>query len=184
MKIHELKEKIDRQVQRFKEELSLIRTGRASPSLVENIKVDSYEGTPPLPIRELASISVSEGATITIHPWDLSLIPKIEKAIRASNLGFNPVVFDDLVRVPVPSLSEERRKEMARLVASHAEATKVEIRQIRQDEMRSIDEMEKNGVISEDERFKLRGEVEDVVHRKTEEVEKMAKDKESELLKI
>lgn len=184
MKIHVLKEKMGGCVSRLKEEISGIRTGRATSSLVENIKVEAYEGSPPLAVRELATISVSEPTNITISPWDLSLIPKIERAVRSSPGGLNPVVFDDLIRVPVPPLSGQRRQELTKVVRKRCEETKVEIRQIRQDEMKSIDEMEQNGIISEDEKFRLRDEVENIVKQKTAEIEKIAGEKEAELLKI
>ena len=184
MKLHELREKIDRQIKHLSEELATVRSGRATSALVENIKVDAYEGSAPLTVRELATISISEPTIITIKPWDVTLSSKIEKAIRVSPGGLNPVVFDDLIRINLPPLSQERRQEMAKVVKSKAEATKVELRQIRQDEMRSIDEMEKNGVISEDDRFSLREEVEKTVKEKTEEVEKIAREKEAELMKV
>ncbi len=184
MKLHELREKIERQITHLSGELSTVRTGRATSALVENIKVDAYEGSAPLTVRELATISVGEPTIIIVKPWDLSLIPKIEKAIRTSPGGLSPVVFDDLLRINLPPLSQERRQELAKVVRAKAEATKVELRQIRQDEMRSIDEMEKNGVISEDERFKTREEVEKVIREKSEEIEEMAKTKESELMTI
>lgn len=184
MKIHELKEKIDRQITHLREELSTVRSGRATTALVENIRVDAYEGSASLTVKELATISISEPTIITIKPWDLTLVPKIEKAIRISPGGLNPVVFDDLVRINLPPLSQERRQELAKVVKAKAEAAKVELRQIRQDEMRSIDEMEKNGVISQDDRFKIREEVEKVIRQKSEDVEEIAKTKESELLTI
>lgn len=184
MKIQELRDKVSHQVTHFKEELSTIRTGRASSSLVENIKVEAYEGSGYMAIRELATISIPEPTAITIHPWDMSILPKIEKAVRNSPGGLNPVVFDDLIRVPVPPLSQERRMELVKMVKNKAEEAKVEIRQIRQDEMKSIDEMEHNGIISEDERFKMRGEVESIIKEKSEEIERAASEKEVELLKI
>jgi ribosome recycling factor len=184
MKIHDLKEKLESRVAHLKSELSTIRTGRANPSLVEDIKVDAYEGTPPLAVRELATIGAPEPTTITIRPWDLSLIPKIEKAIRNAPGGLSPVTFDDTIRLVLPSLSQERRNELAKIVKSKAEEAKVEIRQVRQDEMQALAEMEENGVISQDEKFRTREEVEKIVKEKTAEVEQTAKEKEDELLKI
>lgn len=184
MKIAELREKIDQRFSHLKNELTLIRTGRATTALVENIKVDAYEGASALTIKELATISLPDAATITVHPWDLHLLPKIEEAIRKSPGGLSPVVFDDLIRINLPPLSAERRQEFVKVVKTKVEECKVEIRQIRQDEMKAIDEMEQNGVLSEDERFRQREEVEKIVKEKTHEVEALGLSKEAELLKV
>lgn len=184
MKIHELKGKIEQRISHLKQEVASIRTGRAVTSLVEEIKVDVYEGSAPLAVKELATISLPDAATITVHPWDLHVLPKIEQAIRKAPGGLSPVVFDDLIRINLPPLSEERRREMAKIVKVKVEEAKIEIRQIRQDEMRSIDEMESNGVISKDERFRTREEVEKIIKEKTAEVESIGKTKEQELLRI
>lgn len=184
MKIHELKEKIDQRISHLKSELSTIRIGRANASLVEEIKVDAYDGSPSLSIKELATIGVPEPTTITVRPWDLSIIPKIEKAIRAAPGGLNPVTFDDTIRITLPPLSQERRLELSKIVKTKVEEARVEIRQIRQDEMQALNEMEENGVISQDERFRTREEVEKIVKEKTAEAEQVGRDKEEELLRI
>lgn len=184
MKIHELKEKIEQRISHLKSDLSAIRTGRANPSLIEDIKVEAYEGSAPLSIKELATVGVAEATALTVRPWDLSILPKIEKAIRNAPGGLNPVTFDDVIRIDLPPLSQERRQELAKIVHVKIEETKVEIRQIRQDEMRSIDEMEKNGVISEDERFRTREEVEKIIKEKSNEIEVIGKQKEEELMKV
>lgn len=184
MKIHDLKEKIESRVSHLKSELATVRTGRANASLVEDIRVEAYEGSPPLAVKELATIGAAEPTTLTIRPWDLSIIPKIEKAIRNAPGGLNPVTFDDTIRLVLPSLSQERRLELTKIVKSKVEESKIEIRQIRQDEMQSINEMEENGVISQDERFKTREEVEKIVKEKTLEVEQIAKEKEEALLRV
>lgn len=184
MKIHELKEKVESRISHLKTELATVRTGRANASLVEDIRVEAYEGTPPLAVKELATIGVPEPTTLTIRPWDLSIIPKIEKAIRNAPGGLNPVTFDDTIRLVLPPLSQERRLELIKIVKTKSEEAKVEIRQIRQDEMQSINEMEENGVMSEDERFRTKEEVEKIIKEKTLEVEQIAKEKEEELLRV
>lgn len=184
MKIDEFKHKLEASVNHLKSELSTIRTGRATASLVEEIKVDAYDGSPAMALKELATISLPDAATINVRPWDLSLIPKIEKAIRNAPGGLNAVTFDDTLRVPLPPLSEERRKELTKVVHAKVEEAKITIRQIRQDEMRSLDEMEQNGVISQDDRFRQRAEVEKIVKEKTHEVEAIGRSKEQELLRI
>lgn len=184
MKIAELKAKIEERIQHLKQEFAAIRTGRVTSGLVEHVKVNAYGGSTPLTVRELATIATPDFTTITIHPWDAHILPKIEEALRRAPGGLNPVVFDDLIRINLPPLSQERREELVKVVKTKVEETKVEIRQVRQDEMRSIDEMEQNGVISEDERFRLREEVEKIVKEKTHEVEETGRSKEQELLKV
>ncbi len=184
MKLSQLTEKSDRHIRILKEDLATIRTGRASAGLVENIKVEAYDGAPSLQIKELATVSIPEPTVIAVKPWDLTLIPKIEKAIRDAPGGLNPVVFDDLLRINLPPLSKERRVELVRVVKDKAEAAKIDLRQLRQDEMKSIDEMEENGVISEDDRFRIRGEVEEIIKEKTGEIDEIAAIKEKELLSI
>ncbi len=184
MKLPELREKIEDRINHLKAALMTIRTGRATGSLVEDVKVLAYEGAAPLSVKELASISLPEPTVISIKPWDLSILPKIEEAIRQAPGGLSPVVFDDTIRVPLPPLSEERRQDLVKVVKTKMEETKVAVRQIRQDEMRSLDEMERNGVISQDERFRQRETVEKIVKEKTHAVEELGRVKEQELLKV
>ena len=184
MKLSQLAEKADRHIRILKEDLATIRSGRASAGLVENIKVEAYEGAPSLQLKELATISVPESTVIAVKPWDLTLIPKIEKAIRSAPGGLNPAVFDDLLRINLPPQSSERRLELSKVVKTKAETAKIELRQLRQDEMKSIDEMEENGVISEDERFRTREEVEEIIKEKTSEIDTVVNVKEKELLSL
>lgn len=184
MKLPQLKEKADHLIKILKEDLATVRTGRASVSLVESIKVEAYEGTPPMVLNELATISIAEPTVITVKPWDLTLITKIEKAIRSAPGGLNPTVFDDLLRINLPPQSSERRLELFKVVKAKAEAAKVELRQLRQDEMKSVDEMEENGVISQDDRFRTREEVEGIIKGKTGEIDAIVAAKEEELLSI
>lgn len=184
MKLSQLAEKADRHIRILKEDLATVRTGRASAGLVENIKVEAYDGTPPLQVKELATVSIPEPTVIAVKPWDLTLIPKIEKAIRSAPGGLNPAVFDDLLRINLPPLSKERRLELSKVVKTKAEVAKIELRQLRQDEMKSIDEMEENGVISEDDRFRTREEVEEILKEKTGEIDEIVRVKEKELLSI
>jgi ribosome recycling factor len=184
MKLSQLAEKADRQINILREDLATIRSGRASASLVENIKVEAYEGAPSLQLKELATISVPESTVIAVKPWDLTLIPKIEKAIRSAPGGLNPSVFDDFLRINLPPQSSERRLELSKVAKTKAEAAKIELRQLRQDEMKSIDEMEENGVISEDDRFRTREEVEGLIRGKTIEIDAIVRAKEKELLSI
>lgn len=183
MELGDLQQKLKATLEHLREQLAVIRTGRANSSLVEKIRVEAYEGAASLTVKELATITSPEPNLIVIAPWDLSIIPKIESALRqAPGLGVSPVVFDNLIRVPLPPLSEERRREMVKLLKTKLEEARQAVRNIRQDAMRSIDEMEENGVISEDERFRRREEVEKAVREANFALRKMGEEKERELL--
>ena len=181
---HDLKNKLQSSKEHLLTELSSIRTGRASTTLVENILVDAYEGTPPLTLKELATLSSHDAQTILIDPWDKSVTQKIVSAIQKSNTGLNPLVDGPLIKVPVPSLTTERREEFVKLVGKKIEDTKVAIRNIRQDAMRSLDEQKENGILSEDEYFSQREEVESEVKKSTAEIEEIGKMKKEELMRI
>ena len=185
MELSDLKDKLQKSVEHLRSELVSVRTSRASATLVEDLKIEAYEGSPPLTLKELATITTPEPNLIVVQPWDVSVLPKIEKALREERtLGLSPVSFDDLIRLPVPPLSQERREEMAKLIGEKAEAARVAVRSIRQDAMRSIDEMEKNKVLSEDERFRQRSQAEAEVKEVVEQIDSVAKAKESEVLSV
>lgn len=184
MKSGELTTHFQKVVDHFKEELAQVRTGRATASLVENVKIEAYAGTV-LTLKEVASINVPDATSILITPWDKSTLPAIDKALRTiPGASFNPVLERDAVLLPIPPLSEERRHEFVKLVKSKLEESRVAIRNIRQDEMKSLDEMEKNGVISEEERHRTRELVEMEVKKFNELLEEVAKKKEEELLRV
>lgn len=184
MKTREFTEHLQKVVDHFKEDLLQVRTGRATSSLVENVKVEAYVGST-LTLREVASINVPDAGTILITPWDKSIIPAIDKALRTvAGASFNPVVERDALLLPIPPLSEERRHELVKLVKSKLEESRVAIRNIRQDEMKSLDEMEENGVMSKEDRFRSREEVEAEVKKFNEALEVVATKKEEELLRV
>ncbi len=181
----ELTEKLNQLFEHFRSELATVRTSRANAALIEDIKVEAYEGTPPLMIRELATINTPEPNLLVVSPWDLSLIPKIETALRKSpSLGFNPIVFDNLIRVPMPMLTEERRIELSKFVRVKLEEVRETARVIRQDAMRALDEMEENGILSEDDRFRGRAEVEIEIKEINARLAKVSEEKEAEILRI
>jgi len=184
MKIHELTQKLQKVVEHFQEELTTIRTGRATASLVENVKVEAYPGSF-LGIQELASITVPDPSSIFISPWDKSTISAIDKALRqVPGASFNPVTDKDNLKLPIPPLSEERRLDLVKLVKTKLEESRVSIRNIRQTEMKSLDEMEENGVISKEDKFREREEVEKVIKEYNEKLEDLSSKKESDLLKV
>jgi ribosome recycling factor len=185
MKSVELTAHFQKVIDHFKEDLAQVRTGRATAALVEKVKVEAYEGASPLTLEEVASINVPEASTILITPWDKSTMPAIDRALRTiPGASFNPVMERDSLLLPIPPLSEERRRELVKLVKSKLEESRVAIRNIRQDEMKSLDEMEENGVISEEERHRTREAVEAEVKKFNDLLEEVAKKKEEELLRV
>ena len=159
-----------------------IRTGRASTTLVERILVDYY-GTP-TPLNQLASISVPESTSIVIQPWDRGALGAIEKAIQKSDVGITPNVDGTVVRLNIPPLTEERRKELVKLVHKRMEEAKVEIRGHRRDELESIRRQEKEGTIGADEAHRQQEVLERVTHKWTDEVDRVGAAKEAEVLEV
>lgn len=163
-------------------EFKKIRTGRANPSILDDIKVDYYGS--PTPINQAASISVEEGRTLTISPWDKSLITEIEKAIMKSDLGLNPNTSNDLIRLTMPVLTEETRGDYIKQAKSEAENAKIAIRNIRRDANNLAKDSEKNNEISQDEMKKLEAEVQRVTDTFIQSIENELKKKEADLSEI
>ena len=159
-----------------------IRTGRASTSLVERIQVDYY-GTP-TPLNQLASISVPEATTVVIQPWDRAVLGAIEKSIQKSDIGLTPNVDGTVVRLNIPPLTEERRKDLVKHVHKRMEEAKVEIRNHRRDELDAIRKREKSGEISADESHREQEALEKLTHKWTDEVDRVGAAKELEVLEV
>jgi len=177
------KEQLEKTVEYLKGELKQIRTGRAHPSLVENIKANVYEVKTPL--IQLASISVPEPRQIVIQPWDKSIIKSIEKAIQDSELDLNPQIeSDNIIRINIPPLNEERRESLVKLVNQKAEEAKVSVRNEREELIKQWKEQEKNGEISEDELFSRQKELQEIVDQYNEKIKKIAEEKKEEILKV
>ena len=166
----------------FEKELSSIRTSRASTSMVDNILVEAY-GTK-TPINQLGNISIPDSNLITIQVWDANLINPIEKAILESNLGVNPQIDGQLIRLPIPKLSEERRNELAKVVSQYSESSKVSIRNIRREIMDSIKKDEKDKNISQDEMKKISTDVQKIIDEYISKVDLIASKKQTEILKV
>ncbi|NIA11909.1 MAG: ribosome recycling factor [Nitrospiraceae bacterium] len=160
-------------------DLSSIRTGRASTVLVENIKVDYYGKI--MPLKQLAQLSVSGTSQISIQPWDPSAIPSIEKALRQSDLGTQPQRDGNVIRLNLPSLTQERRKELAKKVRKMAEEAKIAIRNIRHDIIKEIEHLKENGH-SEDEAKRFKEKIQKLTDRYTNEIDKILSQKEKEIL--
>jgi ribosome recycling factor len=163
-------------------DIASIRTGRASPALVEDIKVNIYGSEQK--IKELASISTPEPRMIVIQPWDRNVVDAINGAIKKSQLGINPVVDGKLLRVIIPSLTEERRKEYIKTLKSKTEESRIKIRRVREDIWDKIQSMEKEGSIREDDKFKGREDLQKVVNEFNKKIEEAEAKKENELMTI
>ena len=176
------KQRMEKSIQSLIRELSSVRTGRASTGLVENISVDYY-GTP-TPMNQISSISIPEARLITIQPWDHSALIEIEKALLQSDLGISPSNDGEMIRINVPPLTEERRKEMVKSVGGISENTNVSIRNIRRDSLEKLRVLEKDKSISQDESKKAQQDLQKITDDFTSKVDTLKKDKEKELLKI
>jgi len=166
----------------LKMELATIRTGHATPALIEHIKVD-YAGVP-TPLNQIAAISAPEARLIVIQPWDRGTISSIEKAILKSDLGLNPVTSGNLIRLNLPPLSEERRQELTRVVRKRAEERKIMIRNLRHEAMGELKGLEKNKEISEDEHKRALEQLQKLTDRFIADIEQIAQDKEAELMEV
>jgi len=166
----------------LRRELETIRTGRASPALVERLTVDYY-GTA-TPLNQLAGISVPESRLLVIQPWDRGTIGAIEKAIQKSELGLNPSNDGQVIRISIPALTEERRKQMVKLVHGHVEEGKIAVRNIRRDAMTQVRELLNERAISEDDERRAEHQVDDLTKRFVDEAEKIGKSKEREVLEV
>ena len=178
----ELEKKMNSAVSHFERELSSLRTSRANPSMLDNIFVDAY-GTK-TPLNQLGNISVQDASTITIQIWDISLLKSIENAIIESNLGINPQTDGQLIRLPIPKLSEERRKEIIKIASEFAENSKVAIRNIRRDFIENSKNEKKNSNLSEDELKRKISEIQKFTDNNIEKIEKIFEAKKIDILKV
>ena len=176
------KQRMQKSIDALVKDLSSVRTGRASTGLVENINVDYY-GTL-TPINQLSSISIPEARLITIQPWGQNALIEIEKALSQSDLGFNPTNDGEMIRINVPALTEERRKEMVKSVGGISENTNVSLRNIRRDSLEKLRDLEKDKAISQDESKKAQQDLQKITDDFTNKVDTLKKDKEKELLQI
>lgn len=175
-------EKMQKSLSVLKNELAAIRAGRANPALLDRIVVEYY-GTP-TPLNRLSTITSPEPRVLIVQPWDVSKITDIEKAIQKSDLGINPISDGKVLRLVFPELTEERRKELVKLVHKKAEEAKVAVRQIRRDANDAVKKMEKNGEISEDERKKREEEIQKLTDKYIKELDKAVEAKEKEIMEI
>lgn len=178
----ELKSKLEKTIEFFRGELSNIRTGRANPSLIADVKVDAYGSK--MTLKELGSISLLDSQTLVVTPWDKTVLAAISKGINESDLNLTTAQDSDRVRVPIPPLTEERRKELVKIVSTKMEDSKQSIRSIRQDVMKEIDKDFTEKLIGEDEKFTQKDEVEKIVKEYVSKLEELAEVKKEDLLKV
>src|SRR5579871_5343941 len=174
--------RMEKAVEDFRKELAGVRTGRASVALLDHIRVD-YHGTQ-MPVNQLGSLSVPEPMSIVISPWDPSAVPLIDKAIRTSDLGLNPTNDGKVVRVPIPSLTEERRKDLVKHIHKVLENHRTAVRNIRRDIKEAIDKLEKEKKISQDEQKRSLEELDKLSHAETKKIEDLSATKEREVMEI
>lgn len=166
----------------FKSEMVKLRTGRAHPSIIEHVRVDYYGNESPL--NQVANVNVGDARTLTITPWDKKMIPVIEKAILNAGLGLNPVTSGDIIRVPLPPLTEERRKDLIRVVRTEAETARVSIRNVRRDANAAFKESLKKKEITEDDERRLADQMQKLTDKFISEVEHLLTAKESDLMVV
>jgi len=176
------RKRMQKSLKAFKEEMARVRTGRASVSLLEGIKVDYY-GTK-MPIPQMATVTVQEGRYIVIQPWDVSTVKAIEKAIMESDLGLTPTSDGKTIRITVPPLTEERRRDLVKLVRRMAEEARVAIRNIRRELMDELKKMKKEGEISEDDFHRFQDQVQKLTDEFIGKIEEVLEEKEKEILTV
>jgi ribosome recycling factor len=174
--------RMQKSIESFKHELTKLRTGRAHPSLLDHIRVDYY-GTP-TQLSQVSSITIGDARTLVITPWEKKLIAAIEKAIITSDLGLNPASTGDLIRVPLPPLTEDRRKELTKVVRTEAENARVSIRNVRRDANTAVKELLKKKTITEDDERRLEDLVQKLTDKYSAEVDQIAAAKEKELMAV
>ncbi|ABI65675.1 MULTISPECIES: ribosome recycling factor [Maricaulis] len=179
---NDLKRRMDGAIESLRKEFAGLRTGRASAGLLEPIKVDAY-GTP-TPINQLGNISVPEPRMITLQVWDKNMVAAVDKAIRNSGIGLNPVMEGQLLRIPIPPLNEERRAEIAKLAGNYAEHARVAVRNVRRDGMDALKKMEKDGDLSEDEQKAFSEDVQKLTNEAIKRIDENLKSKQEEIMQV
>ena len=166
----------------LKNELKKLRTGRASTSLLDQVRVDYYGSE--VPLQQVANVAVEDSRTLTVVPWEKQMVPAIEKAIMKSDLGLNPATAGTVIRVPLPALTEERRRDLSKVVRHEGENAKVAIRNVRRDVMHELKEMLKEKLVSEDVDRKAQEEVQKLTDKYVAEVDQVLAEKEKELMQV
>lgn len=169
-------------VQSFQADLKKLRTGRAHPSLVEHLKVDYYGSD--VPLQQVANIAIEDARTITVTPWEKTMVQAIEKAIHKSDLGLTPMTAGTVIRVPLPALTEERRRDITKLVRQDAENARVSVRNVRRDVLTDVKDMLKEKMISQDDEKRAEGEIQKLTDKHVADIEQLLAAKEKEIMQV
>lgn len=180
--IKDARTRMKKSIEAVSEELAKIRTGRANTSLLDHITVEYYGN--PTPLNQVATVSVMDARTLSVNPWEKKMVPVVEKAIQESDLGLNPASAGEVIRVPLPALTEERRKEMNKLVRQEGENGKVAIRNIRRDANAHLKELMKNKEIAEDEEKRALDEIQKLTDDSVAQIDEMLAEKERQILEV
>jgi ribosome recycling factor len=180
--LDELRQSVEKAKEALRRDLSKLRTGRAHPAMLDTLRVDYYGQS--TPISQMATVSVPEPRMLTVKPWDKSQVQAVEKSLRESDLGLNPQVDGELIRIPVPALSEERRKELVKVGKKHGEECKVAIRKARHDALDMLNEMKQGGDASEDDVDRAKKKAEEIVSGAGQSVDEIIQQKEKEILAV
>ncbi|MEW6342113.1 MAG: ribosome recycling factor [Pseudomonadota bacterium] len=177
-----VEQKMQRSIDAFKNDLSKIRTGRAHTGLLDHIQVDYYGS--PVPISQVANMTLIDARTIGVQPWEKKMVPVVEKAIRDSDLGLNPATQGDVIRVPMPALTEERRRELTKVARSEAETAKIAVRNLRRDANEQLKKLVKDKEISEDDERRAGDDVQKLTDKFVAEIDKLVTTKEAEIMTV
>lgn len=180
--INETKQQMEQAVQAFSRQLATVRAGRANPSILDNVYVDYYGAATPL--KQLAQVSAPEPRLLVITPYDKSAIAEIEKAIQKADLGLSPSSDGNIVRINIPALTEERRKDLAKVVGKYSEEGKVQVRNIRRESNDRLKKLEKDGDLTEDDLRSYQEDVQKVTDEHVEKIDKLSKTKEEEIMEV
>jgi ribosome recycling factor len=180
--IAKARDRMDKSVTALKEEFTTLRTGRASAGLLDQVMVEAYGAT--VPINQVAAVSVPEPRSLTVSVWDKGVVVSVEKAIRAAGLGLNPVVEGQNLRIPIPPLTEERRRDLAKLAGKYAEQQRIAVRNVRRDAIDELKKAEKDGAITQDELKRMSDEVQGFTDAAIKRVDELLKTKEQEIMQV
>jgi ribosome recycling factor len=180
--LKDLRRRMDGALEVLRKEFGGLRTGRASTSLLEPVQVNAYGGT--VPLNQVASVNVPEPRMISVQVWDRSVVKAVDKAIREAGLGLNPQTEGQVIRVPIPELNEERRRELTRVAAKYAEQARVSVRNVRRDGIEALRRLEKDGEISQDEHRKLDREVQQLTDDHIKRIDETLAQKDKEILQV
>lgn len=180
--LNDAEERMKKALESVRHELAGVRSGKASPALLDTIRVEAYGSV--VSIKEVGQVSAPEARLLTVQPWDKSLVKAISRAIQQSELGLNPTDDGTLVRVPIPTLTEERRRDLAKLIAKFAEEGRVHIRQVRHDVNKDVQHQQKDGTVAEDDAKRLMADVQKLTDRYIAHVDELLKKKTAEIMEV